>query len=232
MSSAYVCGGSLIDTSVILTAAQCIIGKEPKQFKVHLGEWGTRGTDTLFPLQVRNVVEFVLHPEYDDQTLLNDVALLYLDKPAEISSSVNTICLPPSDTIFDYSSCLATGGTRMEENSKKMYKKPIELPVVPRPQCESWLRETRLGQYFRLHDNFICAGGEPGTKTCGGDAGSPLVCPIAGTKNRYYQAGIASWDIGCGDHAPGVYANVAVYRQWIDDELQRKHVQSTSYTYQ
>lgn len=176
----------------------------------------------------------MIHPEYYKGGLFNDVALLFLDEPAEIAENINTVCLPPHDTIFDHSRCFASGWGKDQFGQEGKYQvilKRVELPVVPRPQCQSLLQETRLGNHFKLHDSFICAGGEVGKDTCKGDGGSPLVCPIAGTKDRYYQAGIVSWGIGCGDRTPGVYANIALLRPWIDSELQRKHVPSTSYTH-
>lgn len=36
-----------------------------------------------------------------------------------------------------------------------------------------------------------------------GDGGSPLVCPIPGRYQQYYQAGIVAWGIGCGTEVPG-----------------------------
>lgn len=44
--------------------------------------------------------------------------------------------------------------------------KRVEVPVVGRGECQSKLRETRLGKYFVLDKSFICAGGEPGKDTC------------------------------------------------------------------
>lgn len=53
---------------------------------------------------------------------------------------------------------------------------------------------------------------------CGGDGGSPLVCPISNQPGRYHQVGIVSWGIGCGEHnIPGVYVNLGIFRDWIDD---------------
>ena len=71
------------------------------------------------------------------------------------------------------------------------------------------LRTTRLGQKYKLHDSFLCAGGINGKDTCKGDGGSPLVCPSKYDPNTYVQAGIVAWGIGCGeDGIPGVYASV------------------------
>lgn len=55
-----------------------------------------------------------------------------------------------------------------------------------------------------LHECYVlCAGGELGKDTCKGDGGSPLVCPIPGKFEQYFQSGIVSWGIGCLDQIPG-----------------------------
>lgn len=38
--------------------------------------------------------------------------------------------------------------------------------MVDNDECQRRLRETRLGRFFRLHDSFVCAGGEAGRDTC------------------------------------------------------------------
>lgn len=47
-----------------------------------------------------------------------------------------------------------------------MILKKIQLPIVQKVQCQDALRKTRLGNLFKLHESFICAGGEPGVDTC------------------------------------------------------------------
>lgn len=44
--------------------------------------------------------------------------------------------------------------------------KKVEVPIVPREKCIKALRTTRLGPIFKLHESFICAGGEEGKDTC------------------------------------------------------------------
>jgi len=89
-----------------------------------------------------------------------------------------------------------------------------------------------LENIFKLHESFICAGGEAGKDTCKGDGGSPLVCPIPGHPGRYFQAGIVAWGIGCGENQiPGVYANIAQFANWIAEQLAAHNLEKSYYTY-
>jgi secreted trypsin-like serine protease len=47
------------------------------------------------------------------------------------------------------------------------------------------------------------------------------VCPDPKNPSRYVQAGIVAWGIGCGTTTPGVYANVAKFRSWVDTQMGR-----------
>ena len=123
---------------------------------------------------------------------------------------------------FTSENCFAAGWgkTAFDANSYHEILKRVSLAMVHRAQCQNALRTTRLGYRFRLHESFICAGGEEGIDTCTGDGGSPLVCPVEGVANKYYQAGIVAWGINCGQAGiPGVYVRTSLYSNWIGDEL-------------
>lgn len=65
-----------------------------------------------------------------------------------------------------------------------------------------------------------------------GDGGSPLVCPMTSVSGEeyYQQAGIVAWGIGCGEHeTPGVYVNIALFRDWIDQKMSENFVDVSSY---
>ncbi|KAH6943070.1 hypothetical protein HPB50_015094 [Hyalomma asiaticum] len=95
--------------------------------------------------------------------------------------------------------------------------KKVDVPVVSHDECQQRLRRTRLGPYYQLHPGFVCAGGEPGKDACTGDGGSPLVCEYNGL---WKAVGLVSWGIGCGQAGvPGVYVNLAQYRDWIDSVI-------------
>lgn len=216
------CGGSIIHPKVILTGAHCISGSKPEDIIIRAGEWDTQTTKERFPYQERKVSEIKIHYEYKSATLYNDIALLVLKSPLVFDKHISEICLPNSDQISNQQNCFATGWGKNnfgKQGSYQVILKKIQLPIIEQKQCQSNLRTTRLGQHFLLHYSFICAGGRPGQDTCTGDGGSPLVCPYKNESNRYYQTGIVAWGIGCGNNIPGVYVNVALFRNWIDRQM-------------
>merc|ERR1712152_118994 len=199
----YQCGGSLIAPGVILTAAHCVdkFRQNPTELKIRCGEWDTQHQTEPYPHQDRNVKNFVIHPEFDGRNLQNDFAVLFTSEDFVLDQHIDTACLPAADEIFDGSTCFATGWGKDQFGAAGQYQvvlKEIDLPVVNHGVCQDKLRTTRLGQKYKLHDSFLCAGGVAGKDTCKGDGGSPLVCPSKYDPNTYVQAGIVAWGIGCG----------------------------------
>ena len=231
----YLCGGALIHPEVILTGAHCVQNKQAKELKVRLGEWDTQRKTEMFEHQDRNVIDVVVHENYYKAALHNDMALLFMDRPVTPVETIGFICLPPQNYKFENTRCVASGWGKDvfgKEGKYQVILKKIDLPIVPNQLCQSQLRKTRLGARFQLHPSFICAGGEANRDTCKGDGGSPLSCPIPGTVNEYYQAGLVAWGIGCGQKdVPGVYGNVAMFRDWIDNVMKSKNLDTSYYTY-
>ncbi len=156
---------------------------------------------------------------------------------------------------FDGQSCFSSGWGKNEFSAEGRYQeimKKTEVPIVPRSDCESALRKTRLGPNFILNDSFLCAGGQLGKDTCVGDGGSPLVCRNAMVPNsqQYVQVGIVrtfflnytsellsvfnifmlifilkvSWGISCKSTTPAVYVNVLRFVPWILEKMKKRHL--------
>lgn len=107
-----------------------------------------------------------------------------------------------------------------ESGAFSMIMKEVSVPVISNEECQSKLRKTRLGRYFKLHGGFLCAGGKEGEDSCKGDGGGPLVC--FRSDNSYTVAGLVSWGIDCGQsNVPGVYVNVKKYINWIASKTEK-----------
>jgi len=216
--SVYVCGGTLIDSLHVLTAAHCIKTYHEQDLRVRLGEWDVNHDVEFYPYVETDVVNMVIHREFYAGTLYNDLAILRMDKPVDFARNphVSPACLPDAFSDFTGQRCWTTGWGKDAFGDYGKYQnilKEVDVPVISNRQCETQLQQTRLGYDFKLHNGFLCAGGEEGKDACKGDGGGPLVCERAGS---WYLVGIVSWGVGCGQPGvPGVYVKVSHYLDWI-----------------
>ncbi|XP_066247173.1 phenoloxidase-activating factor 2-like [Euwallacea similis] len=228
----YKCGASLIHPKVALTAAHCV--SSPGKYTVRAGEWNWEHTYEPLPHQDREIQAMIIHPKFDPSTLSNDIALLVLDDPFYLINNVGIICLPPRNLQINTRLCTTSGWGKnsFRKGTYQPLLRKLDLPIVPRDYCVNTLRKVALGPYYTLHESFLCAGGENHKDTCKGDGGSPLMCPVEG-QNRLEQVGIVSWGIKCGttENTPGVYVNVALFSDWIDEEMQHLSLNTKIYRY-
>uniref|UniRef100_A0A0A9XVS9 Phenoloxidase-activating factor 2 n=1 Tax=Lygus hesperus TaxID=30085 RepID=A0A0A9XVS9_LYGHE len=215
----YMCAGSLIHERVVMTVAHCANQLVPENTVLRAGAWDLSCNEEAYPHQDRIVSQIIMHSQYNARYVTNDVALLVTTTPFKFAMNVDILCLPKIDDVVSDDSCIGAGWGKNETGAFQHAMKYVELPTVSRDECESKLQETRLGPYFTLPESVMCAGGVPGKDTCKGDGGSPLICPIKGQLNRYQQVGIVAAGIGCGTDVPGIYADVAFLRPWIDQQV-------------
>merc|ERR1711902_179475 len=129
-----------------------------------------------------------LHPGYIKKNLNNDVAIIVMKDEFILDRHIDTICLPNQNDYsnINWKGCVATGWGKDNWGQAGQYQvimKQITMDMVDHETCEAKLRTTRLGEFFKLHKSFNCAGGVGGEDACTGDGGGPLVCPTKSSQS-------------------------------------------------
>lgn len=103
----FYCAGSLINDQFVITASHCVYGFRKERISVRLLEHDRNASN--YKKVDRKVEEITTHPKYNARTYDNDIAIIKLDEPVEMTELLHPVCMPTPGKSFKGETATVTG---------------------------------------------------------------------------------------------------------------------------
>jgi transmembrane protease serine 9 len=214
------CGGSLITTKAVLTAAHCGYSYGVQADIVRMGDTNIYSSNNDAFAQQFKIKSVIRHPNYRSIAQYDDIALLLLNGEVLLHKTVAPACLWCKDTV-EFKELEATGWGRTHDApySKDLLK--VTLRPISNSECSKYYISPRKMK-DGIRSTQLCAG-DLNIDTCEGDSGGPLEVKLLGVHHATpFLVGITSVGRSCGSRVPSVYTRVSSYVDWIEQSLNQK----------
>jgi secreted trypsin-like serine protease len=203
---AYFCSGALLTNQWVLTAGHCVDGGI--LFTVQLGSHKLDGSDSgTLKLTTDS---FVLHPDYNPDTLENDIGLIEFRMPITFTDYVKPVHALPGSPLSVNVNLVTMGWGQINDEDPDLQNavKYVSVTSLSNEEC-------RITFGNQIVDTMLCATGNYNQGICFGDTGGPLIQYINRVEVAHVGIGSFISQNGCESPDPKGYTRTFDYVPWI-----------------
>jgi len=207
------CGGSLLSSDTVLTAAHCVQYQSSVIIAFPQDDVSLKDGIKIRSSEIR------IHPDYSSRGAPNnDFAIVKLSRPVTFDDTVSPICLPNPTLSYKGKLAEVTGWGNTKPNGFNIPEdlQTVNVTTMSNEECNKLFKD-QTGEDNQITKDMICAA-DPGKDSCQGDSGGPLIT-LSDDGMYYSQIGVVSWGFGCASKTPGVYARVTEQLYWIMQQV-------------